>query len=105
MAIKLDKTLPDGFVANYWCINTVVIDSKCNVIVSVYLYKDKAAKNAGYDAAACFVYNFPGLFVSGKTSVSIKSAFDITSDSVSNPWALAYAALKQHPDFLGGKDV
>lgn len=46
--LKLQKELDSGYSANHWDIASVEIDYPSNqMIITVYLYKDKANKEAG----------------------------------------------------------
>ena len=97
MALQLSKTMPTGFVANYWKIDSLVYDANMNIFtVNMSLYADKPAKQAGYQA----VWFGPVVF----TGIS-NSDIDNIFKSGNNPINGTYTYLKTQTQFLNALDI
>jgi hypothetical protein len=97
MALVKDKSLVNGFIANYFRIGNVTIDSINNYASAhVFLYKNKAARQAGQSYCEVLKYDY-----SGDDNPLTVAAMDAVS---SNPIKLMYAKIKTHPDFADSVD-
>lgn len=96
MALQLDKELESGVVGNYWKILAVSFDVLArNSFITLALYKDQAARQAGKQYLKLVTYTWNG----------DDYPFESAAMDAESPLVLAYAKLKNLPDFQGALDV
>lgn len=95
MALQLEKTLPTGFVANYWKVNGIEMDFFGNyATVKVSLYKDKEARLAGNNPVYGTLIRFS----------KVNNPFTIESMETENCVKIAYDNIKQRAEFNSAID-
>jgi hypothetical protein len=95
MALKIDKILGNGVTGNHWVVAEMTINPIAQVSkVVLYLYLNKAAKQAGLQPAFVKTIDLNG------------AAFPFTDAAMNakNAIKLAYDAIKSDPDLVGSID-
>jgi leucyl aminopeptidase (aminopeptidase T) len=96
MALQKSQQLETGFIATYFRVARILIDQfEGRAQVQVVLYKDKAARAAGSAPVWSREFLFEG----------DANPFSIANMDSENPLALAYAKLKELPEFEGAQDA